>query len=42
MEQEMDEDNPTPIAMPPMTDEEGAEYAKQEAQDGKYRTTDTR
>lgn len=38
----MDEDTPTPIAMPLMTDEEGAEYAKQEAQDGKYRTTDTR
>jgi len=38
----MDEDTPTPIAMPPMSDEEGAEYARQEAQDGKFATTDTR
>lgn len=38
----MDEDNPTPIAMPPMTDEEGAEYAREETMDGHYATTDTR
>lgn len=38
----MDDDTTTPIAMPLMSEEEGAEYARQEAQDGKYATTDTR
>lgn len=38
----MDKQEPTPIAMPPMTDEEGAEYAMQEMLDGRYITTDAR
>ncbi|MBA0403101.1 hypothetical protein D7V00_04525 [Stenotrophomonas maltophilia] len=40
IEAPMDEWQNTPIAMPPMTDEDGEEYARQEALDGHYETDD--
>jgi hypothetical protein len=36
----MDEWQNTPIAMPPMSDEDGEEYARQETLDGKDREHD--
>lgn len=40
LEQDVDDDTTTPIAMPLMSDEEGAEYARQEMLDARYPTTD--
>lgn len=40
IEAPMDEWQNTPIAMPPMTEEDGEEYARQETLDGHYETDD--